>query len=169
MHLEVSIGGGADPWPSELIETRSFWTPETIQQFWNGTAFRSVDGQKPSYALAAMMFRTILTDLRPTPESLRKFVLASDFQDAGAHACQRYIGSPVEKIAAILLGDTDWKPKHETWPNAPAEDPRYDETLELDGELDENGFLWPRGMKPEPETNVPPPPPVPKVPRHVEY
>ena len=149
MYIEQRIGGGATPHASELIETRSYWTPATIQEFWSGAAFRSVDGQKAAYALAAMLFRTILMDLRPTPEALQKFVLASDCHDAGTHACKRYLGESVENIAAILLGDADWSPKPESWPTAAAIEPRADEPEDLDGELDQNGFLWPKGMRPD--------------------
>ncbi len=151
IYMEQTIGGGAHAYSDEFLESRTYWTPDTIQQFWDGSAFFSTESQKAAYSLAAMMFRTILTDFNPAPEALRKFVLAADFHDAGAYACARYIGSPLEAVAAILLGKADWEPRPELWPGKPAPEIPADDSPELDGELDENGFLWPKGMKPDPE------------------
>jgi hypothetical protein len=169
MYMEQTIGGGTHAHADKFLESRPHWTPETIQQFWDGSAFFSTESQEAAYALSAMMFRTILTDVKPTPEALRKFVLAADFSDAGAYAYNRYIGSPLEALAAILLGKADWEPRPELWHGKPVPELPADEPAELDGELDENGYLWPKGMKPDPEPPKPPPPPPPKGPRHLDY
>ena len=150
MFFEYDIARGArDGSLLDVVDKhREFWNPETIQQFWHGRSFSAVAGQEVSYSLADTLFRLIRSDLRPSPESLRRFVLAADWNDAGDAAARRYLGISLEDLAGIFLGPGDWSPKPETWKK---EDPVEVPSAEL-GTPDENGFVWPEGLEPEPKS-----------------
>ena len=94
------------------------------------------------------MFRLIRSDVRPQPDTFQRFVLAADWNDAGHAAARDYLGVGLDEIAGIFLGTGEWKPKPETWRKK--EDGKA--IPEASVTPDENGFIWPEGLEPEPES-----------------
>jgi hypothetical protein len=94
----------------------------------------------------------ILKSIAPAPEFLQNFILSACWNDAGDSACRQYLGHGLGEIASSLLGQGDWGIQPELWYfNQIAANPKAeleDADDELEEEPDENGFLWPKGMKP---------------------
>ena len=150
MFFEYDVAGGR-PMRSAVDlqeEHKRSWTCETIQEFWKGSSFSSVEGQAISYSLADTLFRLIRSDVRPQPDTFQRFVLAADWNDAGHAAARDYLGVGLDEIAGIFLGTGEWKPKPETWRKK--EDGKA--IPEASVTPDENGFIWPEGLEPEPES-----------------
>lgn len=150
MFFEVEIAGGnSRQLPGDLVgEHRKYWSAETIQGFWKGDSFQSVDGQRVSYSLAEILFRLIRTDVGPSPDALQRFVLAADVNDAGQSAACDYLGIGLGDLASSFLGPGDWRPKPELWKAATGSGSPGNSI----GVPDENGIIWPEGMEPEPES-----------------
>ena len=149
MFFECDIVGGTQRTLADLVEKhREFWNAETIQRFWRGDSFWALEGHDVSYSLADTLFRLIRTDIQPSPESFQRFVLAADWNDAGDAAARDYLGISLENLAATFLGPGDWRPKPATWKRS---EPVETSDAEL-GTPDENGFVWPEGLEPEPES-----------------
>jgi hypothetical protein len=92
-------------------EHRAYWNPETIQEFWRGAAFSTVDGQKLAYSLASILLNLIATELRPPPAQLRDFVLHANRGDAGQSAAQEYLEIDLSDLVATFLGPGEWTPR----------------------------------------------------------
>ena len=150
MFFETDISGGQGlRLNKDLVsQHRAFWNPETIQRFWIGESFSSVDGQHVSYSLADTLFRLIRSEVRPSEDAASRFTLAADWNDAGHSAALNYLGIGLDEVAAIFLGPGDWRPKPEIW-TAKREPVKPEPKLEPEpGTPDENGFIWPEGMEP---------------------
>ena len=147
MFFESDISGGnVRALDRDFIkEHRAFWNPGTIQRFWKGESFSSVEGQHVSYSLADTLFRLIRSDVRPAMDASQRFLLAAAWNDAGDSAARNYLGVGLDELAALFLGPGDWRPKPETWSAESKPEPPPGAT----GTPDENGFIWPEGMEPE--------------------
>ena len=149
MFFESDISGGnVRGLDRDFVEEhRAFWNPETIQRFWKGESFSSVDGQHLSYSLADTLFRLIRSEVRPAMDASQRFVLAAAWNDAGDSAARNYLGVGLDEVVALFLGQGDWRPKPETWRTAIKPEP----PPAAAGIPDENGFIWPEGLEPESE------------------
>ncbi|MBN9689489.1 MAG: hypothetical protein J0M24_04550 [Verrucomicrobia bacterium] len=86
----------------------SFWTPDTIQEFWRGESFQRPDeGQLQSYHLALVLTRRLATDAA----RFRAFLAEASFEDAGESALQNHWGISLQSMVAEYLGPGDWAPK----------------------------------------------------------
>lgn len=86
----------------------TFWTPETIQEFWTGRSFNRTDeGQLHSYHLAKVLTRKLTTDL----SRFRTFLRSADFADAGAAALSSHFNTTPGELVADYLGEDAWEPR----------------------------------------------------------
>jgi hypothetical protein len=147
MQFEIDLAGGTGGRnPEKAREHKQYWSETTIQEFWTGASFLTVEGQGPSYDLALGLFQTIRRELDPPPAALQQFVLAADWSDAGEWAARKYLNASLQEITREALGPGSWAPKPENWASQP---PAAKAEEEAAGEPDENGFVWPKGMEPE--------------------
>lgn len=85
----------------------TYWTAETIQDFWTGKGFlRSDEGQMHSYHLALVLTRKLTPDL----PRFRAFLREVDATDAGTTALQKHYQTIPSQLVAEYLGDGDWEP-----------------------------------------------------------
>lgn len=101
--------------PDLMDEHRAYWSEQTIQGFWSGASFGWVEGQRVSYSLAQVLLDIIHRELRPPVESFRRFVLQSDWGDAGEAAAREHLSVGLDELVATFLGPGNWMPKPETW------------------------------------------------------
>ncbi len=118
MLFEAEIANsGAPAMDGELAgRHHAFWNAQRIQQFWRGELFYTEEGQALSYSLSRVLQVLILTDLRPSPEQFRRFVLRADRNDAGAIAVQEELGIDLGDLVGRFLGPGDWAPAVPLWP-----------------------------------------------------
>lgn len=89
----------------ETIET--YWTAETIQDFWTGRGFHRPDeGQMHSYHLALVLVRKLTGDL----PRFRSFLREVEASDNGTVALQKFFNTTPAAMVADYLGDGDWAP-----------------------------------------------------------
>lgn len=121
MAFETDIGGGGhEPLTRELAARhREYWNAATIQAFWRGESFGDVDGQELAYSLSRILLNLIHTEVRPPQEEFRRFVLRSDWGDAGRSAAREHLGIELADLAACFLGEGDWTPEPKTWRRRP--------------------------------------------------
>ena len=98
-----------------LAEHRSYWNAQTIQDFWMGKSFQTVEGQRVSYSLAQVLLDVINRELKPSPEVFRRFVKQSDWIDAGEAAVREQLEVSLGEIVEVFLGPGDWTPNPEAW------------------------------------------------------
>lgn len=116
MAFETEVGGQSVLVTREIARRhREYWNEKTIQDFWSGVSYSDVEGQELSYDLASILLNLIHTELRPSPEDFRKFVLRADWTDAGAVAVREHLDEELENLVATFLGPGDWKPKRKEW------------------------------------------------------
>lgn len=117
MTLENSLlGSGLPLLNRELVERHhERWNRDSIQEFWMGWSFKDAGDSDLAYSLAAVLLRAIQSDLKPPPESFRRFVLAACEGDAGASAANEHLGIKLSDLAATFLGPGDWEPRAEDW------------------------------------------------------
>lgn len=116
MAFETEVGGQGVPITREIARRhREYWNEKTIQDFWSGVSYSDVEGQELSYDLASVLLNLIHTELRPSPEDFRKFVLRADWTDAGAVAVREHLDEELENLVATFLGPGDWKPRQKEW------------------------------------------------------
>ncbi|MDR3401654.1 MAG: hypothetical protein P4L99_04065 [Chthoniobacter sp.] len=96
-------------------EHESYWNAETIQEFWAGRSFHTVEGQRVSYSLAQVLLDIINREVRPPPEVFRRFVKQSTWQDAGEAAALEQFEVSLGEIASVFLSEGDWTPKPASW------------------------------------------------------
>jgi hypothetical protein len=85
----------------------TFWTPETIQEFWRGCSFDRQDyGHVQSYHLAFVLTRNLTQDMK----RFFRFVNEANAADAGEAALKRHYGFCLEELVADYLGEGDWRP-----------------------------------------------------------
>lgn len=119
--IEAQVVGPPFEMSAELAnEHRAFWNDETIQEFWQGTAFfRPDEGQRLAYHLA----QSCLVPLADDQEAFRRFANAATWDDAGEAAANEVYGRSLGDLPAALLGPGDWAPRPESWTHddAPSE------------------------------------------------
>ncbi len=78
----------------------AFWGVGEVQEFWSGKSFsRTDDGNMLSYDLAKILVETFAKDWA----SFREFVLTARWQDGGAEAAQRYLGTNLGDYVSSFL------------------------------------------------------------------
>jgi hypothetical protein len=112
MLFERDIAGHQPPVLTRELaaEHRAYWNQTTIQEFWRG-AFSRPEAQKLSYGLARILLDFIVTDIHPSPEDFRDFVLHADWKDAGLAAARNYLGVELSDLASAFLGPGEWAPR----------------------------------------------------------
>jgi len=82
-----------------IDEHRAYWNDETLDAFWSGKSFKSIDGQRLSYQLAEFL----LNALPGEPEKLAEFVNHADWRDAGHEAARSILGIELEELIVPLV------------------------------------------------------------------
>lgn len=115
--FEADVAGGRFAMVDRELhaEHESYWNANTIQDFWMGKSFHTVEGQRVSYNLAQLLLDIINREVRPPSEIFRRFVKQSTWQDAGEAAAFEQFEVGLGEIASVFLGDGDWNPKPATW------------------------------------------------------
>ena len=92
--------------PLEMREKHvAFWGVKEIQEFWSGESFsRTDDGNMLSYDLARILVEQFSKDW----SRFKEFVLAANWQDAGAEAAQRHLDIKLGECVAALLEKSDY-------------------------------------------------------------
>jgi hypothetical protein len=111
---------GADVWSVQQLEAahRKFWTPETIQEFWSGAAYKRPDqGSELAYDLG----RLIVNGLSSDWAGFKRFALAADLSDSGARAAHEQLDLDLGLVVRQFLGRSDggWAPDPDRWPQDP--------------------------------------------------
>ncbi|MDB5346705.1 MAG: hypothetical protein JWP89_5082 [Schlesneria sp.] len=88
-------------------DIKSYWRDKGLSDFWWGTGFHNLDGQRRNYELAQIVFRLILADHR---RQLAAFVREAHVDDAGDSAARKCFGKGVAEFAKQFLGPGDWEP-----------------------------------------------------------
>ncbi len=95
-----------------LERHQAFWNADNVQDFWSGATWGEAGpGFELSYGLAAALYDTIQSDLRPDPEDFRAFLGHADPRDAGAASAQKYLGVDLGELVEGILGPGDWTPQ----------------------------------------------------------
>ena len=115
MAFEADITGYGLPLVTRELaaEHAAYWNARTIQEFWSGRSFASVEGQTLSYSLARIFLNLIATDLRPTPGQFRGFLLQANRADGGRSAAQATLDLDLADLVATFLGPGDWEPRRD--------------------------------------------------------
>jgi hypothetical protein len=112
MIMEPDGGKSHLPTRTDIDLLRTYWTEDTIQQFWSGESWaRSDKGFGYSYRLAAMLFEIIRTELSPPSEAFRAFIRDAHRDDGGAEAARKNLRADLEELAEVFLGPGDWAPR----------------------------------------------------------
>ncbi len=78
----------------------AFWGADEVQEFWSGKSFsRTDDGNMLSYDLAKILVDVFAKDW----DNFREFVLAAKWQDGGAEAAQRCLGTNLGDYVCFFL------------------------------------------------------------------
>lgn len=112
---EIALTGQFSRDLEQIRETiDSFWTPDTIQEFWRGDSFHRPDeGQLQSYHLALVLTRRLATDA----DRFRAFLADARFDDAGEAALRHHFGMGLQSIVEEYLGPGSWAPKPTSEPS----------------------------------------------------
>ena len=86
---------------------RTFWTPATIQGFWEGKTFRQEETEKMSYNLAELLVGIMSRQLG----DLSGFIVSAQKADGGESAAREYFDLSLGEVAAAVLGEGDWQPR----------------------------------------------------------
>lgn len=96
---------------TEMIRKhRAYWNAETIQEFWSGHSFDTIEGQELSYSLAFVLLDMVYRDIQPSAEAFRRFVRGADWHDAGTAAVLEHLEVGLEELVENFLGPGDWAP-----------------------------------------------------------
>jgi hypothetical protein len=98
-------------------EHRAYWTPETIQDFWNGTAFRrDDDGSRLAYDLGRLLVNGLSADWA----GFKRFAAAAHHDDAGRAAAEQQVHVDLGEAVRHFLGraDGEWGARPEAWRHA---------------------------------------------------
>lgn len=93
-----------------ILKHRAYWNAETIQEFWCGHSFDTIEGQELSYSLAFVLLDTVYRDIQPRPEAFRRFVRGADWHDAAAASVHEHLEVGLEELVENFLGPGDWAP-----------------------------------------------------------
>jgi hypothetical protein len=100
-------GTGFDQDMDMADQHHAYWNSKTIQEFWAGDSFLSVDGVHLSYSLAK-----IVVDLMADEKgNFKNFLQNANDADAGEAACRQTYGKSLGQIAGVFLGPGNWNPK----------------------------------------------------------
>ena len=110
---------GANAYDVKALEKKhaAFWTPESIQQFWNGTAFkRDDDGSELAYDLGRLLVNGMCSDW----SAFKRFAAAARAEDAGAQAAAECLDVDLGEAVRHFLEaeDGEWGPRPEAWSRA---------------------------------------------------
>ena len=96
----------------------AYWNAETIQQFWSGESWGIPgDSDQLSYNLAQVLWRKIEADLAATRPEIVRFILDAHFKDGGEAACQGTFDLSLGDLVTDFLGEGEWAPMPNKWPN----------------------------------------------------
>jgi hypothetical protein len=82
-----------------IDEHRAYWTEERLADFWTGTSFKSIDGQRLSYSLAEFLLNALPGD----QEQVVKFVTHASAEDGGHAAAREILGVELEALIVPLV------------------------------------------------------------------
>lgn len=110
---------GADAYEVKALEKKhaAFWTPDTIQQFWNGTAFRrDDDGSELAYDLGRLLVNGMCSDWN----AFKRFAAAAHAEDAGAQAAAECLHVDLGEAVRHFLEaeEGEWGPRPDAWSGA---------------------------------------------------
>jgi hypothetical protein len=113
---------GDDVWTVRELEEkhRRFWTPENIQQFWNGKAYRRTDdGRKLAYDLGRILVNGLCSDWA----GFKRFAAQANKADGGSAAAREQLDLDLGEMVRHFLGAAagEWGPLPEAW-KEPAEE-----------------------------------------------
>jgi hypothetical protein len=111
---------GADIWSVLELEEkhRAFWTPQTIQEFWNGAAYRRTDdGNELAYDLG----RILVNGMSSEWAAFKRFAAAANLADGGDAAAREHLHLDLGEYVRLFLdaAPADWGPRPATWPQPP--------------------------------------------------
>jgi hypothetical protein len=136
MGFETDLAGTDYTLTRELAALhRGYWNAESIQSFWQGSAFFEIDAQELAYSLARTLLDLIHQEVGPSPENFRRFVLRADLGDAGAVAAREHLDVELAELAECFLGPGEWAPRPQTWAALTAfssKDPTEGEDIEFE-------------------------------------
>lgn len=88
----------------------TFWTPDSIQEFWNGAAFQQLDKrQEMAYDLAYSLVKAMAQDW----PRFKRFVLTASNADGGSAAARDCFGVDLGEYVRLALQQSngDWSPR----------------------------------------------------------
>lgn len=98
---------------------QKFWTPERVQEFWNGRSFlRPDEGNLLSYELARLLVQHFAADW----DLFRRFTLDAQAQDAGQAAALQHLGLDLGETVCTLFEfepGPAWAPMPGQWTAQP--------------------------------------------------
>jgi hypothetical protein len=115
---------GAAAWDVKALERKhaAFWTPDTIQEFWNGAAFKRPDiGSELAYDLGRLLVNGMCADWN----AFKRFAAAAHAQDGGQAAAADTMHVDLGEAVRHFLrrDDGDWSPRPEAWRRAAVVEP----------------------------------------------
>ena len=110
---------GADAYEVKALEAKhaAFWTPDTIQQFWNGKAYKRPDeGSELAYDLGRLLVNGMCRDWN----AFKRFAVAARADDGGAQAAAEYLHVDLGEAVRHFLNakDGQWGPCPDAWSGA---------------------------------------------------
>ncbi len=113
---ERLTGRGADAFEVKALEKKhaAYWTPESIQQFWNGKAYKGDgEGSKLAYDLGRLLVNGMCRDWA----AFKRFAVAADAKDAGAAAAAEWLHVDIGEAVRHFLGAAggDLGPQPQSW------------------------------------------------------
>jgi hypothetical protein len=110
---------GADAYEVRALERRhaTFWTPDTIQEFWSGAAYKRPDeGSELAYDLGRLLVNGMCADWA----GFKRFAAAAHADDAGADAAAAQVHVDLGEAVRHFLqrDDGEWGPRPSAWPQA---------------------------------------------------
>jgi hypothetical protein len=112
---------GADAFEVKALEKKhaAHWTTDTIQQFWNGAAYkRDDDGSELAYDLGRLLVNGMCRDW----SAFKRFAAAARAEDAGAQAAAECLHVDLGEAVRHFLkaGEGEWGPRPAAWSGAVA-------------------------------------------------
>jgi hypothetical protein len=116
---ERLTGRGAEASEVKALERKhmAFWTPDNIQAFWNGKAYKQDgDGSELAYDLGRLLVNGMCRDWN----AFKRFAAVADAKDGGAQAAADFLDIDLGEAVRHFLraNDGEWGPRPETWAGA---------------------------------------------------
>lgn len=107
---------GADAYEVKALEAKhaAFWTPDTIQQFWSGKAYKRPDeGGELAYDLGRLLVNGMCRDW----PAFKRFAVAASAEDSGAQAAADCLHVDLGEAVRHFIGadEGEWGPRPELW------------------------------------------------------